>query len=345
MKILFGLLFILLSIFPSFSNCGIVIKSYSISANCYGGNGKILLTKVEGGTRPYTFHWSDGSTQQNLIAKSGIYTVTVLDAFGCSATITDTITQPTKLVLTTTFTPIVCGDGTSTITNHITGGVAPYTSQFFNKTNQPIPSGNNVVGGLYRTRITDKQGCTMETVGFFNIVDTIPPLSITNTITLPTSKTSANGSINIIVAGGNIPYTFKWSNGKTTQNIKNIKTGTYSVIITDKNLCSSIFSIFVDYKKSPITKMSTIEDDESVLKQNYPNPPLDKTTIRYDVEEKTTSNIEVISLITNKTVYSTQIDPGEDFIELDVSHLSPGIYIYRLVTDGAIISTKQMIIK
>lgn len=44
--------------------------------------------EVEGGTPPYTYLWSDGSTDQDLTdAESGVYTVVVTDALGCMSTI------------------------------------------------------------------------------------------------------------------------------------------------------------------------------------------------------------------------------------------------------------------
>ena len=50
---------------------------------CEGGNGMIEVS-VSGGTTPYTYAWSDGSTNQNLLsAVVGEYELTVTDAGGC----------------------------------------------------------------------------------------------------------------------------------------------------------------------------------------------------------------------------------------------------------------------
>lgn len=45
----------------------------------------------------------------------------------------------------------------------------------------------------------------------------------------------ADGAIDISVSGGNPPYTYSWSNGKTTEDIGNLSAGTYIFAITDKN--------------------------------------------------------------------------------------------------------------
>ena len=61
---------------------------------------------MTGGTEPYTYSWSNGSTDadQNGLA-AGSYTVTVTDANGCSASMTIEITEPSDLVMPTGYTP------------------------------------------------------------------------------------------------------------------------------------------------------------------------------------------------------------------------------------------------
>ena len=47
----------------------------------------------------------------------------------------------------------------------------------------------------------------------------------------------STGSIDLSVTGGVSPYTYQWSNGETTEDINNLTEGTYTVIVTDSNLC------------------------------------------------------------------------------------------------------------
>ncbi len=50
-----------------------------------------------------------------------------------------------------------------------------------------------------------------------------------------------DGSINLTVTGGAscTAYTFNWSNGATTEDVNNLRAGTYSVTVTDANGCST----------------------------------------------------------------------------------------------------------
>jgi uncharacterized repeat protein (TIGR01451 family) len=61
------------------------------------GSGRIHAS-VDGGTPPYTYLWSDGSTDNSLIDQFiGTYSVTVIDAYGCEASATDSLTISLEL--------------------------------------------------------------------------------------------------------------------------------------------------------------------------------------------------------------------------------------------------------
>ncbi len=56
----------------------------------------------------------------------------------------------------------------------------------------------------------------------------------------------SNGDIRLTVSNGIPPYTYKWSNGSTLQNISGLWTGTYTVTVTDATDCSYAKTYFVD---------------------------------------------------------------------------------------------------
>ena len=55
-----------------------------------------------------------------------------------------------------------------------------------------------------------------------------------------------DGSIDLAVTGGTSPYLYSWSNGDTTEDITGLSSGTYTVTVTDNNLCQDTISIFID---------------------------------------------------------------------------------------------------
>lgn len=179
MKGLITLLMVLATIKGFTQDCSTFkVESKSVSAKCNGGLGSILLTKVQGGSGygTYTYKWSDGYDKQNLDALAGVYTVTVTDSNGCVINVTDTIKEPSKIDIKSTVIP---NYGYATIDNVVTGGMPPYTYDYFEYKSQSPTKGKIktvedfvfLSTGYYRVRVTDSVGCTMETKGWVQVKD------------------------------------------------------------------------------------------------------------------------------------------------------------------------------
>jgi len=140
------------------------LTSTPTAATCGQANGGMTLN-VTGGTMPYAYNWSTGSTNASISGVvAGNYAVTVSDANGCELTVPANIPNigaPIDLVGadTTTATCANCSNGGVDLT--LGGAGAPYTFNWSNNaTSEDLV---NVLPGAYSVTITSVDGCTFDT--------------------------------------------------------------------------------------------------------------------------------------------------------------------------------------
>ncbi|MCX6311842.1 MAG: choice-of-anchor L domain-containing protein [Bacteroidetes bacterium] len=232
--------------------------------SCNGASTGSINTSTVGGTSPYTYSWSGPSSytssSQNISSLlAGTYTVSINDLNSCIGTNTITLSQPLPLTASAT-SPVFAGgfniscNGTAngSIALTVSGGSTNYTFAWTGPASyvstQQNP--NNLVAGSYNVLVIDANGCTTTA----SIILTQPAILTTNA-TSPTvfggynltCHGAANGSINLSTNGGTAAYTFAWSGPasftSTNQNPTGLIAGTYSVLVTDANGCTTNTSI------------------------------------------------------------------------------------------------------
>jgi gliding motility-associated-like protein len=207
---------------------------------CFGDATGTITVNVLGGTLPYTYAWKGPngftSSNQNLTALfAGAYDLVVTDNSGCFKTLKVTLTQPNKIEITATTTPIICyGGNDASINIVVSGGVAPYQILWSNLGNGTFQ--DNLSAGDYIITVTDALNCTKKLK--VNIPEA--PIFTVNPVVKNISCHGANdGSIALNFVGGIPPINLSWSDGSnagTTRN--NLKPGTYSVTIIDGKPCT-----------------------------------------------------------------------------------------------------------
>ncbi|WP_420388274.1 PKD domain-containing protein [Roseivirga sp.] len=220
----------------------ITITESITDAGCAGGSAGVIDISVSGGTGPYTYSWSNGAITEDLVGLTyGNYSVTVTDATGCAVNKTITVNEDASLVLTTTITNVDCnGNNTGEIDLEVAGGTAPYTYTWDDTGASTTQDLNFLQAGTYSVIVEDAAGCTSTA----SVVITEPNvLTLTATPAHILCNGDATGSINLTVAGGTGPFTYNWSNGETTQDISNLVAGTYTVTVTDNNVCVETLSV------------------------------------------------------------------------------------------------------
>lgn len=231
---------------------------------CFGGNTGSAVASGSGGTAPYSFVWSTGSTNAAISNLTiGTYSVTVTDANGCTATSTTTITQPPVLNVTLNATALVCpGANNGSATATATGGTQPYSYAWSNGGSGS--SANNLGAGVVTVTVTDANGCTKTASATINQA---PPVEVEIETNSVFCGPEDSGEATVVVNSGVPPFSYTWSNGSTAESIENVGDGTYSVTVVDANGCSDVaevdINIVSDFSLSVIPRNLLCNGDNS----------------------------------------------------------------------------------
>jgi gliding motility-associated-like protein len=180
-----------------------------------------------------------------LVTTPGVYTVTLTAANGCTANVSQTITQnitaPAAAITTPSTTILTCA--TTSITLTATGGG---TYSWSNGTTVVGTSAALVVTtpGTYTVTVTGTNGCT--TTATQSITqNTIPPTAGINTPTT-TILTCTTTSIPLTATGGG---TYSWYTGTTlvgnTSTLSVTNPGFYTVVVTAPNGCDALTNFVI----------------------------------------------------------------------------------------------------
>jgi hypothetical protein len=222
-------------------------------------NGSVSLTGISQGTAPYVYQWSDGSTGVTALngVSSGVYTVTVTDANGCSIIESVDIEAFDAPLVAPAIHPVSCaGLADGSIQLGIFGGVSGLTFQWSN--GATTADNLQLAAGNYSLTLGYAGGqCTLPVS--FQITEPAPLVS--NGITaLAACPNQPNGSAVFAGAGqGTAPYSLKWSTGDISPNLNGIPTGQYELTITDAKGCTLSDMVFVPSFTAP--QLDTISQD------------------------------------------------------------------------------------
>lgn len=248
----------------------------SLTANAIPGNcnnyGSIQVNVI-GGNSPYSVSWSGpvfGSTNSssgnvtipNL--PSGTYTISAWDSGNCYAMKVILLTNGgSGITVNATPNNSACNPlGSISVNTNSTafpitiswdGPSQGVTSIFGNNFTIPnLPSGN------YSINVVDNEGCTNSDSAALNNGN-----GVSGTTYVINGTCGQNGSINVDISGGSLPYGISW-NGPTqgfvtvfsnNYTIPNLTSGNYVITIVDNNNCSD--SNTVSISNSGIITLNT----------------------------------------------------------------------------------------
>ena len=185
---------------------------------------------LDAGANYDAYIWSNGETTQMIsVGNTGIYTVTVSDASGCSGV--DQVTVATGTVSTTSESVQLCY-----------GGEFEGSQYFQSAIVENVFDGSNGCDSIHVV--------TVNVYGELNI-----------SFGAEDDCTSGGATIIASPVGGSGDYTYLWDNGSTTQVLTQMPQGTYEVTVTDDFGCTNSNSIFVD----PAEGISLDYDTDAVV--------------------------------------------------------------------------------
>lgn len=133
-------------------------------------------------------------------------------------------------------------------------------------TTNSLPIQNLAYNSLYEWQV---QGlCTNGNGSNWSVLDTFstitgPPYVVQTVINDVTCFGGNDGSIDITINGGTLPYSYQWTTGDTTQNLSNMAAGNYSCTVTDLVGATVLTGILTVNEPTAITLAdSTIINDD-----------------------------------------------------------------------------------
>lgn len=219
---------------------GVTPTMSSTNVSCYGTATGSATATVSGSGVSYS--WSNGGTTatiSNLAA--GTYTVTVNNGSGCSATASQTVTQPSAAVSATlSSVNASCNLSNGSVTAAATGGVAGYS--YIWSTGATTAGISGLGAGTYQVTVKDANSCSATAQA---TLSSSAGLNTSASATAVSCYGGSNGSISLTVTGNSGSLTYNWSNGSHNANLSNVPSGNYTVTVSDVSGCSATLSASV----------------------------------------------------------------------------------------------------
>ena len=222
----------------TFTITELTINASKTDVICKGASTGTASVTASGATGTYTYLWSNNATTASISGlPAGAYTVTVTSG-QCTKTASVTVAEPALGITTSTSTTASnCGqaDGSATVTP--ANGVGTYTYLWNNS--QTNATAINLAAGNYTVTVRDANNCT------FVANATVSNQNSTLALTVRGDTACSGvgqGRAYVTAIGGTPGYTYTWSNSLTTDTIKNLANGSYSVTVRDALNCSVIAS-------------------------------------------------------------------------------------------------------
>ncbi len=319
------------------------ITGISQGISCFGGNTGILNVSSSGGSSPYLFVWSNGSSGSGLTHQvsqltAGSYQVTITDQNGCSAVLAQNLGQPD--LLTTQLTDadtIVCqGESSAYVSALAVGGTLPYQYSWSNGATTSSIEG--LAAGNYTLTVLDANQCSrVSTVSITTSLLQIDSILVVQ----PTSDESTDGLLEAWFSGMP-PVQFSWFKDgvfiDADSIIENAGIGTYQLSITDSSDCVIVSDSIVLSAPSAVQQYS--QDEFGI----FPVPATHTVWVKYPADF-VIEGLDIFHLTGLKCTIQDYIQEKPGLLQISLNGFLPGSYVLKLAEkDGSSWSGRMSIV-
>lgn len=212
---------------------------------CGLANGQATVN-VNTGFPPYNYTWTPNvsTTDYATNLSGGTYYVLVTDLSGCTAIDSIVVNSTATYTVASSVLTANCAGTGGSATVSVSGNSTPVTFVWSpNVSSDSVAT--NISAGTYTVIVTDGNGCSQ--------TSTVVVPQLTSTVTISTPQIVQTGcdatavaNITVSGGGGTAPYTYQWSSGDLTDTATGVLSGTYTVTVTDANLCTATTSATVN---------------------------------------------------------------------------------------------------
>jgi gliding motility-associated-like protein len=208
---------------------------------CAGDSTAMVTATASGGMDLFSYQWNDPLYQTTATATSlpaGTWTVTAMDANGCTRTDSVVLTQPVAISLSLTATDPTCA-GLDNGSALATAGGGTGTLSYAWSNGPAVAANNDLTSGTYAITVTDDNLCT-ET----DSVTLHEPAALTLDAVTPTDATCfgyEDGTLAISASGGTgtLHYSIDGTHQFIVPLFDSLAAGTYTVTVTDSLDCTA----------------------------------------------------------------------------------------------------------
>lgn len=261
------------------------------------------------------------------------------DAAGNSGECSFTVLVHGPPALSVSATSVSCaGDCNGTATLTTIGGYGPFNVLWSN--GQTGVSAAGLCAGTYTATVTDAAGCkqTSQTT-----IQSPAALGLDVVQLIHDIGNNGSGSIQISVTGGVQPYSFAWTrNGQffaSAQNLLNLISGQYAVVVTDANGCV--------IGSSQLTLNNTVASHEAPWAAGlrlYPNPA--SRFVQITLAEPLGQEAEVRLINANGALFRTeQISAADAMLRLDINEVPAGFWLVLVRTADGKEAVRKLVVE